>query len=397
MTPRFRPRLLFVWEKFGPYHRDRCEACAAALGEQYDIAGIEVSGVSKEHFWDTADSATRFRTTVLIPGADLREVPRRRYFRALLAACLASGARHVFLCGYEMPHVFWAAVFLRLLGRHLVVLQDSKFDDKPRRLRFELAKSLLYRPYHAAFVGSSRSAGYLEFLGFPKDRIFLGYDTLSLARLARLAGAAPAPEGAPHGERHFTIIARFAPEKNLAMAIEAYAAYCAKAGASARELHLCGAGPLESELREQAARLGLERVRFRGYLQEEAIAKTLAQTLALILPSVSEPFGLVVNEAIALGVPVIVAENCGARDLLLRQAVNGYLIEPDNPEGLAHWLHRLDADREEWSRLARNTQRFRVAADTAAFVAGVERILDALTPERRRRHFPRSLKPAARP
>ena len=54
------------------------------------------------------------------------------------------------------------------------------------------------------------------------------------------------------------------------------------------------------------------------------------------------------------------------------------LVEPDNAEGLARAMARIAGDEGEWRRLCINTQRFRAAADTTAFVAGVEELLRRL-------------------
>ena len=382
MSKRARRGIVFFWETFGPYHMDRCEACAAHLGDRYDITGIEIASRGDIYNWEPTGPGNGFRKITLFPNMLAQEIGGWRYFSALLAACLQSRAQHVFLCGFENPAIFFAAILLRLLGRYVIVMQDSKFDDKQRAKATECAKALMYSPYHAAFVGSPRSKAYLEFLGLGRRPVVLGYDTVSTSRVARLAGGETAPGGMPHAERHFTIIARFVAKKNLGMALRAYAAYCRRHPGKSRALHICGSGALEGELREQVARAGLQDVHFRGYLQEEAIARTLASSLALILPSREEPFGLVVNEALAVGIPVIVSDNCGARDLLVRQAVNGYVIEPDNIEGLARLMQLLDRDAEEWTRLARNSGRFRALADTAQFARGVEEIIRAL-PARR--------------
>jgi glycosyltransferase involved in cell wall biosynthesis len=357
---------------------DRCEALGRALVGRRRVIGLELVSQGEVYDWAPSGEGRSFQKLTLFPGKRDAQISAWRHFTALLRACLRSRARYVFLCDFQLPPIFLAACLLRLLGRRVIIMQDSKFDDKQRSMWRELGKAVLYRPYNAAFVGGRRSKSYLEFLGMPADRIVTGYDTVSMERLARLAGADPAPDGVAHAERHFTVIARFVPEKNLELALDAYAAYRQRCSGPPRALLLCGAGPLEDALKRRIARDGIDGVRFCGWLDEPGVARVLASSLALILPSTEEPFGLVVNEAIALGVPLLVAENCGARDLLVRTGVDGYVIEPDNAAGLALFMERLAGDEREWRRLSANTRRFRPAADTAAFVAGVDELLQRL-------------------
>ena len=370
--------LVFAWDQFGPYHMDRLEALGRHFAGRAEIVGIELVRKSEIYGWQPTGPGCSFRKITLFPDRTRAEVGTLAHYRALVRACRATGAREIFLCDFQLAAIFLAALALRLRGRRVVIMQDSKFDDKPRRLWRELGKWALYQPYDAALVGSARTKSYLEFLGLRPARIAVGYDAIALDRLTHLAGAAPAPDGAPHAARHFTAIARLVPQKNLSAAIDAYALYRRTAGASPRELHLCGAGPLEQELKTRAA--GIPGIVFRGFLQEAEIAATLATSLALLLPSVEEPFGLVVNEAIALGVPVICSHNCGASDLIVKSAVSGYVVEPDNIEGMAHFMALLDRDAEEWRRLARNTRQFRAGADVGTFVAAVGRIMAMLDP-----------------
>ncbi len=371
--------IAFVWESFAPHHLERCHACAERLAPRFSVHGIEIATYSAGyHPWRKGSDSEGVRKITLFPEAVREEIGTLRCAFRIVKTCLGIGARHVFLCNYESPAIFLSAVALRLLGRHIIVMQDSKFDDKQRHLLLELLKSVFYRPYHAALAAGERTKSYLRFLGFPEDRIYLGYDTISVARVQRLAGTPPAPGGVPHGERHFTVIARFIAKKNIALALEAYALYCAQVAPhrTPRALRLCGSGELESELRRQAAELGLERVAFLGYVGEEAVARTLGSSLALVLPSIEEQHGLVVNEALAMGVPVLLSDNCGARDLLVRNGINGYVFEADNAQGLAYFLGLVDRDETEWARLARGTRRFLGAADAGFFVTAVERALD---------------------
>jgi glycosyltransferase involved in cell wall biosynthesis len=382
LTRTSQPSLIFAWSQFGPYHMDRCEALARAFAGRYRILGLEMVSRGEIYAWQPTGTGEAFEKVTLFPGEAFSQVSAWRQLTALLRAALRSRARHVFLCDYFLPQTFIAALALRLCGRRVIIMQDSKFDDKPRTLLREAGKVLLYAPYNAALVAANRSKQYLQFLGFRAERVVIGYDTVSLARVLRLSGSVPAPHGTPFAARHFTVIARFVPQKNLALALDAYALYCARQPQPRRELWLCGAGPLEAALKQRVAREGLSGVRFCGWLGEEGIARALAGTLALILPSIEEPFGLVVNEAIALGLPVLLSEACGARDLLVRSGVNGHLFEPDNAEGLAHFMALLASDEAEWRRLCENTAAFRPLADTEHFVAAVEELLARL--ERRR-------------
>lgn len=380
-APSLAP-LVFAWSQFGPYHMDRCEALGKALAGRRRVIGLELVTEAEVYAWAPSGAGRAFEKRTLFPGKRLSEVSPWQELAALLGACLGAGARHVFLCDFQRPTIFLTALLLRLFGRRVIVMQDSKFDDKPRSLWRELGKAVLYRPYSAAFVGGCRSRDYLEFLGLPAERIVTGYDTVSVERLQQLAGADPAPGGLPYAERHFTVIARFVPQKNLMLALDAYAAYRRRCADRPRRLRLCGAGPLEGALRRHVAERGIDGVAFCGWLDEQGVARVLASALALILPSREEPFGLVVNEAIALGVPVLLSETCGARDALVRSGVNGHVFEPDNVEGLAHFMDGLARDEAEWRRLAANAARFRPAADTAAFIAGVEALLERLEARR---------------
>ena len=389
--------VVFAWSQFGPYHMDRCEALAMALAGQREVIGIELVSQAEVYDWAPTGVGQAFRKLTLFPGQRLSQVAIWRQLAVLFRTCRRTRASHIFLCDYYLPQIFITALLLRLLGRRVIIMQDSKFDDRPRSLWRELGKALLYLPYNAAFVGSRRSKSYLEFLGKPAARVVIGYDTVSLRRLQGLAGAAPAPEGTAYAERHFTVIARFVPQKNLDLALDAYASYRRRCPDHPRELRLCGAGPLEDALKAHVARSGIAGVRFCGWLDEAAVARTLASSLALILPSIEEPFGLVVNEAIALGVPVLVSENCGARDLLVRSGVNGYMVEPDNADGLAYLMGLFANDEREWRRMAANAQEFRALADTAYFVAGVKELLDPLDGRRTGGPAPAYVAPIDRP
>jgi len=80
---------------------------------------------------------------------------------------------------------------------------------------------------------------------------------------------------------------------------------------------VCGDGGMRAQLQQLALDLGLrEHVEFRGFLGARAVTRVLGQARLLVMPSVSEPFGLVALEALGAGTPVILSRQSGVREVL---------------------------------------------------------------------------------
>jgi glycosyltransferase involved in cell wall biosynthesis len=175
---------------------------------------------------------------------------------------------------------------------------NSQFIDRPRKAVREALKRFYFLPYNGALAAGARSKAYVEFLGM-RGRATGACNTLGVRRIRELAGVF-APKTEP-GDGGFITVARFVPEKNLGMLLEAYAGY-RKEAEHPRGLSLYGGGPLEAELRSHASALGIgAHVQFFPFLQRDEIAKAMANSVGLILPSIMEPFGNVVIEAQAVG------------------------------------------------------------------------------------------------
>jgi glycosyltransferase involved in cell wall biosynthesis len=368
-------KLVFMWDNFGPLHLDRCNAIGKRFDGRHQVIGLELAGRSEVYSW-LPENGTNFRKETLVNGRAIEEIPFFERFRKTLSACLSAGRdAQLFLCHYQDPAILMVAVVLRLTGRRVYTMGCSKFDDKERRLRRELAKSIFYFPYNGAIASGVRSRDYLRFLGLSKSRVQPSYNSVSLDRIRALAGVPPAPDGVPFEERHFTIVARMVSKKNVTMALKAMALY-AKQVTNPRPLHIFGNGPLEAELRQQAQVDGIaELVHFRGFLQAPEVCRAYGTSLALLLPSIEEQFGNVVPEAQAMGVPVILSDNCGSRDLLVRSGVNGFVVEADNPKGMAFFMRLLSEDEELWKTMSLASQEFVERADTARFAESVEALL----------------------
>lgn len=363
---------MFLWENFGPLHIDRCEAVAKAMPER-PIVGLEVLIKSSEYDWNSENGETFKKFTIYKSNAPSSWSPFR-----IISAALKLRPHAMFFCHYQRTSILISALVLRAFGVKIFTMNDSKFDDYSRDVWRELGKSFFFTPYQGALVASQRSADYLNFLGMSRDKIAFGYDAISTARIRTMGGTSPAPGGVDFHERHFTIVARLLPKKNIAAALRAFALLVRNG--SKRKLVICGSGPLEAELKRQASELGVsDNVDFKGFLQTADICKTLAASLALILPSTEEQFGQVIPEALSLGVPVLVSDNCGARDHLVRTGVNGFIFEPFNVDGLAFLMDQLSSNEATWKHMSAAASRMSDLGDVRHFVEGVRALLGETT------------------
>ncbi len=380
-----RPTIVFMWEQFSAYHVDRLDAMAAAFHGRYEIIGVEIASSSRTYAWAPVGSGAGFTRKTLFPDTVFDDVPWPRRLRHAMRVIRAARPSGVFLCNQERPEILVAVFVLRALGIRTYAMLDAKFDDVPRRALVEALKLLLFRVYSGGLVAGARSLAYYRFLGLPKGWARTAYDTISVARIRQEAATPLAPAGQPHEERDFILVARFVPKKNIALAIRAYARFRAMPSrhGRVRRLVLCGAGPLEADLRALAATLRVEDgVEFTGFLGPAEVARRLGAGLCLLLPSIDEQWGLVVNEAVALGLPILCTDNVGARDSLVRVGVNGFMFEPDNEEGLATLMRLISEDQALWRQMAEGSLRLAPNGDVSHFVRGVSELLGISASER---------------
>jgi glycosyltransferase involved in cell wall biosynthesis len=152
-----------------------------------------------------------------------------------------------------------------------------------------------------------------------------------------------------HAEPVFVNVARHARQKNLPLLLRAFRTYLGEGGSGT--LVLVGAGPDTDELRTLASDLGLgTSVVFRGLLTNPF--PQVAASTAFVMSSEEEGFGLVLVEAMALGVPVISTDCPGGPREILRDGAAGLLVPADDEQALAQAMQRIAVDPSLQRRLA---------------------------------------------
>jgi glycosyltransferase involved in cell wall biosynthesis len=152
-------------------------------------------------------------------------------------------------------------------------------------------------------------------------------------------------------------------------------------------LLLVGSGPLEDELRNKVAAEGIPNVAFAGFLDQTQVARAYAAADLFALVSRGETWGLVVNEAMNFGLPVVVSDRVGCAADLVVSGRNGFVVPSRNRDALAQALETLVDSPETRERFGRSSLEIiepwnydRTAAgvvDAVAAAVGTERWGDA--------------------
>lgn len=360
-----------VWAQFAAYHMDRCEAVARRLAGRCLVQGIEIATTSDSYAWEPSGELSHAEKITLFPGQALQDISAWQRFRALLRATWRSQTVCIGV-SYAEPEVIALTWLLRLCGKRVIAFSESKFDDVARSIWLELLKSLALSCYSAAIVGGARHIAYFHFLGFRRRPVLPGYDTVGVERIRNQAVARPAGPERDFAERPFVFVGRFVEKKNLYRLIDGYRAYKDLAGQAARRLVLVGSGELEPDLRQKIAGLGVTGdIDLPGFLGAGEVAQVLAGALALVLVSCEEQWGLVVNEALAVGLPVIASGQVGSCDALVRNLVNGFVVESGSAEAIGRAMYEMAADAGQWQDMAK-------ASRARAWLGDAERLADAI-------------------
>ena len=226
--------------------------------------------------------------------------------------------------------------------------------QSPWKLRFK--KWLVRRIFSlgsAILVSSSGGVEYLKSLGFSSDQIFLvptavdnDWWTEQATQVDRLA--ARAAWKIPAAGTVALFCAKLQRWKGPLDLLEAFAG----ANVTNSFLVFAGDGPERSHLERRATELGLaNRVRFLGFLNQSQLPSAYCAADLFVLPSLFEPFGLVVNEAMLCGLPVAVSDCVGAKFDLVRPEENGYVFPAGDVEALAAILRQILPDPEKRGRM----------------------------------------------
>jgi glycosyltransferase involved in cell wall biosynthesis len=254
---------------------------------------------------------------------------------------------------YDLPE-YWVMLFTcMLLGRKRAVFSDSTILDRPRTGIKETAKQFFFSRCHGFFTYGTRSKEYLQSYGVPEHKIHLRCQAAALPHDYSSADVMKRYESERmEGTLRFLYVGRLSPEKGLEDLLAAFRLVHTRHPDS--KLELAGSGPMKDSLIERAAELGISaNVTFLGSRDIEELAELYVGSDVLVLPSHSEPWGLVANEALSYGCPVIVSDACGCAPAVVKENVTGFTFRAGDVTGLSEAMYSAVAMRPRRLEVAR--------------------------------------------
>lgn len=360
MTINPKPRVLLLHNFLSPYRIP----LFTELATRFDLDVWILGDIRSVRAWpaEARDAAFRYRVLphATIPLGSAYNVILLNY--TLPVALARHGHDVIICCAWDTPATFYTSLHARLTGTPFVLWSGSTAaeDTRLRRLTKPLVRGLV-QSADAWLAYGTRAKEYLVSLGAKGEQTFLTYNAVDTEAFAERSRVAATDHDVLREQlrirtsRVILYCGNLLDLKGVNELLESFALY-AQVDPDVTLL-LVGSGRDEARYREWVRDRDLAgRVVFAGFAPRDDMPRYYALGDLLVLPSRSEIWGLVINEALACGLPVVATSICGAAADLIQEGVNGYIVPPRDPHALcqAYELHFAPGtDREAMSTRAR--------------------------------------------
>ena len=304
------------------------------LATRLRIFVVFVAASSNIRTTDFVSERCNFDHTILFSG-DFESRPKLYCLTKLLFILFRKKFHMVAVGGWDLPE-FWLAVITCKKSRNAVVVESIVSETSTGALRL-LAKKKFVSLTSIAFPSGGLHQQLLTFLGF----IGTSYQTGGVGLFPRKSYATIPREFSAS----FLFVGRLSKEKNLQFLVEVFNSL------PLLKLTIVGSGPMAEEL----ALIAHNNITFVAHVPNQDICEMYLAHDIFILPSTREAWGLVVDEALHYGLPVIVSRNVGCHTVLVSEGVTGFTFDPHDKQSLVNVLSRA-SDPECYYKMKKSVQ-----------------------------------------
>jgi glycosyltransferase involved in cell wall biosynthesis len=341
-------RLVILTEIIAPYRIPVFNALAGHEGIDLHVIFLAESDPELRD-WLIYKDEIRFSYQVL-PSWRQRFAGHNLLLNRGLKAALKRAAPDVILCGGYNYLASWLAMRWARRKRTAFILwvESTEQDFRSRNRMIEFLKERFLRRCNAFVVPGKSSSQYVRNYDAREDQIFTAPNAVDMELFARTAAAVRQDEVTQSQAlqlppRFFLFVGRLVREKGVFDLLEAYGKLTPELRAAVG-LVLAGEGTERTELVRRASLIAPGQVRFAGFVHREQLARYYALAEVFVLPSHTDPWGLVVNEAMACGLPVIASDAAGCTRDLVENNWNGRVVRRGDVTQLASAMEELGQD-----------------------------------------------------
>ncbi len=341
-------RLVLLTEIIAPYRTPVFNALSER--EDVDLHVIFLSETDRSlRDWEVVKSEIRFSYEVL-PSFRRRVGKYNVLLNWGLNRALRQAKPDAIVCGGYSYLASWQAARWARLHRvpFLMWVESNAYDQRREHAVVEYLKRRILHDCVGFIVPGRRSREYLESMGLDSRKIFCAPNAVDNHFFCRSAESAR-NNILDHRKAHrlpahyFLFSGRLVSAKGVFDLLEAYARLSPELRAQFGVVFV-GSGPAEHDLRRRAEAISPGTVCFPGFVQREQLAVFYALADILVFPTHTDTWGLVVNEAMACGLPIICSSVAGCAADLVEDGVNGRIVPSREVGQLASAMERLATD-----------------------------------------------------
>jgi len=236
--------------------------------------------------------------------------------------------KFIFVSGWVDRVYLQLAFSARLWDIPVIVGLDNKWKGSLRQILFAGASKVLHRFFFSgAFVPGKSQYQFARKLGFIPDQIRKGAYTADVSCFQKERVYPPRKE--------ILFIGRLTPSKGIELLTSCFLKLSNTRKFADWKLIVVGTGPLQDSLPISP------RIVYKGFLNQQEIAMVAQKVSFFCLPSLAEPWGLVVHEMATAGIPLLLSNDCGSAEDFLVDGHNGFQIIPGNEQSLSLGLQKM--------------------------------------------------------
>lgn len=311
--------------------------------ESDSILVVQIAAVEKSrvNLGDLDNSIHQYPYKLLHEGT-LEEVSLLSRISGILKAIKEFKPAVVNLTGYYDIASWTILFYCKFKGIKTILSNESTANDHARNGLKEFIKALIIKQFDGYFNFGTLSENYILSLGVKPNKMLVKRNCVDNKALKQLyLNYLPERIQQQHmrnlSSNNFIFVGRLIDYKNLFHFLEAFNLAQTKSSYDWGVIIL-GDGELKEDLQQFVSENKIQNVNFQPGVSWQQVPEYLALSDVLVLPSYSEPWGLVVNEAMACGLPVIVSDKCGCVIDLVKNGENGFTFSPNNHEQLSNLL-----------------------------------------------------------